>query len=185
MSPGEAQVVERRDQVRGALKLLLREQAQRVAHDRGRAAPRGTEMQASRDRREGDRSEIGFGLAAAGRKPDQVDEFGVGVSVVPEFRQHHQQKRELERPPRPAREMRGIHVRHAPRVGRCVRLLDGRHPCRVVHLHEHGAVCESERVQRVGLRREHRDSRPHPLDDRVDPPEDPVARVPQIARIAG
>lgn len=98
------------EQRRRALKLLQREQAQRVTHQHGDAVVAGAAfdvlLQPAQGEHIGGEAKIGFRLAAAGREPKQIrDGVGlmaaVGMVKARDTRQVEQNERELEDTPRP------------------------------------------------------------------------------------
>ena len=92
--------LERADEARGALKLVERQKAQDVARDDGeaRAFEAGIVEPAAGDG-EGGEAEVGFGLAAAGREEQQVDDRSVGVRRLGEAVEVEQDEGERKQPP--------------------------------------------------------------------------------------
>ena len=129
---------ERADQRRGAPKLVEGQEPKRVAHQHREAAMHGVGIaQPAKDQRERRQSEIGFRLAAAGWKEQEVDDLTLDMSGFGNAAQVHQDIGELERAPR----------RRVSRLGRDALLLRPSPPGR----RRHGAVCDAERVQQVGI----------------------------------
>ena len=93
--------------------------------------------QPAKDQRERCQSEIGFRLAAAGRKEQEVDNLALDMGGFGDAAQVHQNVGELEGAPR----------RRVCRLGRDALLLRPSPPGR----RRHGAVCDAERVQQVGI----------------------------------
>ena len=118
------------DHARRPFELLARQQPQRVAHERRSAAARAWVLQPAPDDQERDQAQVGLGLAAAGRKPDQIQH--VPKTVVLPNRGFHdrQQKRQLERAPPVTR-----------RLG-----LPALDPVGLAHLIEHRPVGQPERL---------------------------------------
>ena len=109
-----AHQLERAHDAGRARQLVEREQAQRVAHDNGDA---GTEHArpgepAVRDD-EGCETEIGLGLAAAGREEQQVGNLAVGMLAIGKPGNVEKDEGELERPPF----RRGLRRRISGRAG--------------------------------------------------------------------
>lgn len=143
------------DQRGGTLELLDGEQPQRVAHEYGdpglRVVPARRWLTPPHRQRERGEAEIGLGLAATGREPQQVRERArpvapLGVRRHGERRQVEQHEGELERPP--ATVSRFIYARR--RLVERDRLVPapdvGRHG--VDALQMHSPVGEGERLAR-------------------------------------
>ena len=98
------------EQGRSALKLLQREQAQRVAHEHGNAVIAGAAfdvlLQPAHGEHIGGEAKIGFRLAAAGGEPEEVGNgvgfvAAVGMIKAGDAGQVQQHERELEHAPCP------------------------------------------------------------------------------------
>jgi hypothetical protein len=151
----------RADQSGGPLKLLKREQAQGVAHDHGQSATaiETAQIRHQPTNRHGERSnaEIGFGLAAARRKPEQIgvscQRLGaVHVRRVGQGGNREKYEGELERTPGAV--LRYIHIRQ-------VQFLAAPLPQRidaVDPLRRHGVIGKPERRQRFVVARQHVDA---------------------------
>ena len=116
------------DEGGGALKLLQGEQPQRVAHQHRHARVTGIAadlaLQASNRQRESGHTQIGFGLAAARGKPQQISQGRRGVAAIrmrriDEAGQVEQHESQLEGIPRAL--ARHIDPRQIDRAGRLSR----------------------------------------------------------------
>ncbi len=104
----------RTDERGRTLKLLGRQQPQRVAHQHTDAtlARVSTEfaLEATQGERERGQAQVSLGLAATGREEQKVGSAGIelplGVRRIGERRKVHEDEGELERPPRPVRRRR-------------------------------------------------------------------------------
>ena len=104
-----ADVLAGADQGRGSLELLERQQPQRVPHQHGHAVLAGStfdgSLQSPQPKRVGRQAQVGFGLATARGKPEQIGQgFGIlapfGVIEFRDARQVQQDEGKLERIPR-------------------------------------------------------------------------------------
>ena len=152
-----ADVLAGADERRRPLELLERQEPQGVPHQHGHAVLAGSPLdhplQAAQAESVGRQTQVGFGLAAAGRKPQQVG-GGVGrlaafgVVELGDARQVQEDEGELERIPGAV--LRDVDGRH---VGRLV--ASPSHPLGeqgVRPLEPHRPVHEQERLPRLVLR---------------------------------
>ena len=99
-----AQELHRANQACGALELLRSQHAQRVAHQNVRSVAGGLgaricHQHALVEHVEGHDGEVGFRLAAAGWKPNQVDDVAISRVGPAGAAKGHQKKCDLERAP--------------------------------------------------------------------------------------
>ena len=107
MSP---QVLARADQRCRTLELLDGQQPECVAHQDGHAGVRsraseGRTQSAVRERERG-KAEVGLGLAASCREPEQISDSPIGMTTIGQGGEVQQNERQLERTP-PRRHRRG------------------------------------------------------------------------------
>ena len=153
-----ADQLEGTDHARRAVELLPGEQAQGVAHERRGSTPGAGVLQAPPDDEERDKTKIRFGLAAAGRKPDEVQHVPV-VVVFPNCGLHdREQKGQLE---------------GTPPVAAGSGLLAG-NPIGLAHLVEHRPVREPERLGRERVGAKHLDACAHARKSKVHPSADSI-----------
>lgn len=135
------------DQGCGTAQLVEREQAERVAHEHGKAAAeRCAVHEPAEHDRVGSEAEVGLRLAAAGGEEEKVYAFAVAVALVSETVERKQDECQLEWPP-----CRGGHI-----GGRAVAAL--RKPLAAAGGRRHRAVGDPKRLEGLGIRGEHRDA---------------------------
>ena len=163
IDPLPAQHLARAHQRRGPLKLLRRQQPQRVPHQHCHTARPVIGVRTRPDHalqppdRERVRREpqVRLGLATTGREEQQLHfrvgriaepSVRVGMRLIGQPRQAQQHERELERPPRPV--VRHIQAAQQPSHVRTWRRHPGPHDLRAHALQRHRLVREPERLPR-------------------------------------
>jgi hypothetical protein len=153
------------------LELLQGEQPQRVPHQHGNALaavqPRDGALEASQRHRVDGKAQVGLGLAATGREPQQVDQpvdAAPRVGRVAHTWQVEQEERQLERPPAPVTDLVDLLQRRLEiQVGLTPAALGGQG---VDPLPPHRVVGEPERLGGQRVSGEQLDAAPDTLGGR-------------------